>query len=271
MVDAKQAVSMLALLLAAGRLGLAEDALLPLPKEILQEETIKNDAAPCVQPPRLLGWDDYQGPFQEVVGTFARNLDRGTAQVRHYRPDAVLCSLMLKDKFMAFVGDTKDPKAFLSSAFNAALDQAAHRDPTFGQGMAGYGKRFNSDFASQTTARFIMDFAYPTIFREDPRYYRLGHGAAQTRLFHALEHSVVAHRDNGTQMFNFTEWLGTTTAVVVNDEYHPGNPRGFRPTAEAVAFSLGTDMGFDVLREFWPEIAHKFRMPFRDRESFIAK
>ena len=263
---------MLALVLVSGRLILAEENLLPpLPRVIEEEETVKNDAAPCLQPPRLVGLDDYQGPFQEVVGAFARKLDRGPAQVPHYRPGAVLCSLMLKDKFMAFVNDTKDPLMFLSSAFNAALDQASHRDPTFGQGMAGYGKRFSSDFASQTTSRFIMTFAYPTIFREDPRYYRLGRGTARARLFHALEHTVVAHRDNGTRMFNFTEWLGTTTSVVVNDAYHPGNPRGFSPTAEAVAFSVGTDMGFDVLREFWPEIAHKLRMPFRDRESFIAK
>lgn len=30
-----------------------------------------------------------------------------------------------------------------------------------------------------------------------------------------------------------------------------------------------TDMGFDVLREFWPEIAHKLRMPFRDKPESV--
>jgi hypothetical protein len=25
-------------------------------------------------------------------------------------------------------------------------------------------------------------------------------------------------------------------------------------------------MGFDVLREFWPEVVHKFHLPFRDRD-----
>lgn len=31
-----------------------------------------------------------------------------------------------------------------------------------------------------------------------------------------------------------------------------------------VGFSVGQDVGFDVLREFWPEVARKLRMPFRD-------
>ena len=30
-----------------------------------------------------------------------------------------------------------------------------------------------------------------------------------------------------------------------------------------MGYSLLQDMGFDVLREFWPEISRKFRLPFR--------
>jgi hypothetical protein len=245
---------------------LERDLLSSAPKEIQQVETQQNAAAACLQPAPLVAWEDYRGPFQKLAGTFARKLERKSAHPLHYKPDAVLCSLMLKDKFMLFVADTKDPVSFLSSAFNAGIAQATNQDPTFGQGWGGYSKRFSADFASQTTTRFLMDFAYPTIFSEDPRYYRSGRGGPRTRLFHALEHAFVAHRDNGSRMVNLTEWIGTTTAVVVNNVYHPGNERGFGPTAEAVGFSVAADMGFDVLREFWPEIAHKLKIPFRDRE-----
>jgi hypothetical protein len=30
-----------------------------------------------------------------------------------------------------------------------------------------------------------------------------------------------------------------------------------------VGISVLTDMGYDMLREFWPEISHKFKLPFR--------
>jgi len=204
--------------------------------------------------------------MRKVVGAFARKLERKAAHPPVYKPDTVLCSLKLKDKFMLFVTDTGDPVSFMSSGFNAGMAQASDDDPTYGQGAAGYGKRFSADFASQTTSRFLMDFAYPTIFSEDPRYYRLGHGSTRTRLFHALEHTVVAHRDSGARMVNYSEWFGTVTAVVVNNTYHSGNQRGFSGSARAVGFSVGMDMGVDVLREFWPEIAHKLKMPFRGPE-----
>jgi hypothetical protein len=110
---------------------------------------------------------------------------------------------------------------------------------------------------------FFKDFAYPTIFNEDPRYYRLAHASGGKRFLHAIEHMVVAHTDNGNRMFNFSEWLGTVSAISLSNVYHPGNKRGFAPSAEGLGFSVLSDMGFDVLREFWPEIAHKFKLPFR--------
>jgi hypothetical protein len=39
-----------------------------------QDPAKKNAPAPCLQPPPLLSWQDYQGPFQKVVGAFARKL-----------------------------------------------------------------------------------------------------------------------------------------------------------------------------------------------------
>jgi len=176
----------------------------------------------------------------------------------------------VKDKFILLVRDTFDPISFLSAAFNAGLDQASHRDPTFGQGAEGYGKRFGADFAGQTTWRFFTDFAYPTIFKEDPRYYRLIHGSGRRRFFHAVEHTFVAQRDSGKHMFNFSGWLGTATAVALNDVYHPGNERGLSPALRRGGYSLASGMGFGVLREFWPDIARKFHMPFRDTREQSA-
>ncbi len=75
----------------------------------------------------------------------------------------------------------------------------------------------------------------------------------------------MAHRDDGTRMFNFSEWLGTTSAAVLNNTYHPDTQRGFSATAERVSYSILEDMGFDILREFWPEISHKLKLPFRDQ------
>ena len=237
------------------------------PQELLQEQTVKNAAMPCVEPPPLVRWEDYQGKFAKLVGTFARKLERKSVHAPHYKLGAFLCTLELKDKFLLFVEDSFDPVTFLGVGFNAGIDQALNNDASFGQGATGYGKRFGANFAGQASGEFLKDFAYPAIFSEDPRYYRLAHGGSKKRIVHALGHAFVAHREGGTAMFNASEWLGTTSTVVLSNTYHPGNQRGFAPAAQAVGYSILEDIGFDLLREFWPEVARKFKLPFRDQND----
>lgn len=237
--------------------------------EHLPEQTQRSVAGSgtCLEPPPLIRWQDYRGPLQKTVGTIARRLERKTVHDPHYKQGVVLCSLELKDKFLLFVQDSTDPFAFLETGFNATLDQAQDLDPGFGQGAAGYGKRFGANFADQASFRFFSNFAYPAIFSEDPRYYRLGQGTGRQRFRHAVGHTFIAHRDNGEPMVNFSEWLGAASAVALSNLYHPGNRRGFSAAAAGVGYAVAADMGFDLLREFWPEVARKLRVPFRDRQT----
>jgi len=224
-------------------------------------------AAPCLEPPPMVRWEDYQGPLHKTVAALTRKLERTTVHPPHYKTGTVLCSLELDDKFFLFAQDAVDPLSFLSAGFNAGLDQASNQHTGFGQGSAGYGQRFGANFLSQTSSSFFKEFAYPAMFREDPRYYRVSHGSAKHRLLHAAEHVFVAHRDDGNPMFNVSEWLGTASSVWLNGTYYAGGPRGFAPEARRVTYSVLQDVGWDVLREFWPEIAHKLKMPFRDRRE----
>ena len=64
-------------------------------------------------------------------------------------------------------------------------------------------------------------------------------------------------------MFNYAEWLGAGSAAALGNLYHPGDDRGAAAIARNVGYRFAWDTGFDVLREFWPEIARKFKLPFR--------
>jgi hypothetical protein len=232
-------------------------------QQVLEEEPSKNVAVPCLEPPPLVSLSDYNSPLKKTVGVFARALERKSVHQPHYKPGVVLCSLELKDKFVLFVQDSLDPVALLSSGFGAGMDQASGRDPTFGQGASGYGKRFAANFADQASPKLFEDFAYPAMFSEDPRYYRLAHGSGGKRFLHAAGHVFVAHRVGGTHMPNYSEWLGTASGVALSNAYHPGSERGLGSAAKRVGYSLIQAIGFDVLREFWPEISWKFKLPFR--------
>jgi hypothetical protein len=71
-------------------------------------------------------------------------------------------------------------------------------------------------------------------------------------------------------MPNLSLWAGTTSSVALANLYHPDHDRGFTPAATRVGVSIGNNMAFDVLKEFWPEIVRKLRLPFRERQVVAA-
>jgi hypothetical protein len=239
----------------------------PVSPTDLPGQVVVNSSGQCVQPPPMVQLHDYDGPFHKVIGTFTQKLDRLSVHDPHYRPGFVLCSLEIKDKLFLFLRDSVDPETFLAAGFDAGISQAENEDPSFGQGGKGYAKRLGAGYTDQVQFRFFKEFAYPTVFSEDPRYYRMGQGPAGRRFLHAMVHSVVAYNDHSRPMFNFSEWLGEISAISLSNLYHPGNRRGFAPAAQSLATDVALDIGYDELREFWPEIARKFRLPFRDQNE----
>jgi hypothetical protein len=242
------------------------------PLAIEEVQTVQKPGEPCVQPPPPVRWQDYNGPFHKVLGIFAQKIDResvGTPHAPSYKPNTVLCSLEIKDKFKLFVRESVDPVTFLQAGFNAGISQASNDDAPYGQGVGGYVKRFGASYVDQVQFRFFKEFAYPVLLSEDPRYYRMSHGTVGKRIFHAVSHSFVAYHDNGHRMFNFSELLGNTTGEMLANLYHPGNTRGFRATATNVGIDFAWDSGYDVIREFWPEFSRVFHLPFRDQNEIV--
>lgn len=246
----------------------AQQRSVPTPAAPILEVTQLNPSAPCLQPPPIVRWEDYEGPFKKVVGAVGRRLERKSVGTPQYQSGTVLCSLTLRGKFQLFAADTFDPITFVDVAFNSGLDQARNNQPAFGQGAAGYGKRFGYSFSGEAAGEFFSVVVYSTIFAEDPRYYRLAYGSFQRRFFHAVAHTVVAKRTDGANEFNFCEWLGVISTSAVLHAYHTGRRRnGIGPAAEGISISIAQDTGWNVLREFWPEVAHKFKLPFRDENQ----
>jgi hypothetical protein len=264
----------LALIFSCSPLVLAQEPPPPLPSNI-QEPAPQNaniPAAPsslvansqrnCQEPESDFAGLEYNGPFKKLAEHFVGKPEIKTVTHPRDRSGSPICSLPVKRKFILFTRDTFEPVTFIIAGFNAGLAQAQNDDPTFGQGAEGYGRRFGAAFADQVSGQFFGTFFYPTILREDPRYYRLGTGPKGKRLYHAIEHAFVTHTDKGNHTFNFSEWMGATSTTALGNLYHPGNERGFQPAARGVAYSVTFDIGFDILREFWPELTKRARLPF---------
>jgi hypothetical protein len=222
------------------------------------------ETSPCVQPAPLYSAANYEGPLKKIVVYFARKPEIKTVHP-HLRPGLTVCALDASEKFHLFTQDSIEPVTFIGAAFDSGVAQTEDNDPSFGQGAAGYAKRYGAALADSVSGNFFHTYLFPVVFREDPRYYRKLEGNASARLSHALSHVFVAESDSGRKMFNFSEWLGTTSSVVLSNTYHPGNSRGIGQASQRIGVSIAWDAGFDALREFWPEIVRRLKLPFRER------
>ena len=219
---------------------------------------------PCDKPAELFSAREYSGPLQRLAAWFSRNPEITTVPA-HRRNGQRICGLNARQKFKMFAETTIDPVTFVGAGASAGFSQWQNDDSSWGQGAEGYGKRYAAAFTDSTASNFFGQFLYPVIFRQDPRYYRKGNGDTGARMGHALAHTFVTRSDAGNSAPNYSLWATTASTVALANLYHPGNDRGFPPAATRVGISIGEAMANNLLKEFWPEIVHKLRLPFRNR------
>src|SRR5262249_19071114 len=133
------------------------------------------------------------------------------------------------------------------------IAQAADSHPDFGQGMKGYAHRYLTSTADQLIANIMTESIMPSLFHQDPRYFRLGHGSATHRIGYALSRLFVARNDNGHWTFNAGEAAGNTAAALIGNAYYP-KERGVGDNASRIATQFATDGLSQILKEFWPDI-----------------
>jgi hypothetical protein len=152
-----------------------------------------------------------------------------------------------------------DPYEFVIVGVVAGINQAQNEDAAYGQGLVGYAKRYGSGFADQAIGNFMTGAIFPTILREDPRYFRLGRGRFARRFTYALSRLLLTRTDAGPghTQFNFSEVLGNGAAAGISNLYEVPQDRTLSNTATTWAEQISIDgLGFE-LKEFWPDIRRK--------------
>lgn len=160
-------------------------------------------------------------------------------------------------KFHLFYKTALDPTEFAITGIQAGISQAENSFPAYGQGASGYGKRYGAAFADQASSGFFANFFYPVLFKQDPRYFRLGQGRWQHRFGYALSQVVVGHKDNGERTFNWSNTLGALSAGGISNAYYPAADRGFGLTLNRAGISLLYGSLSGLAGEFWPDISRK--------------
>ena len=120
-------------------------------------------------------------------------------------------------KLRNYVFDAFGPYPIVGAAMAASIGQAENTPAAWGQGAAGYTRRFGSDFgiaAISTTTRYALAEA----LKEDTLYYRCECKGLLPRLSHAVVSTLTArHGEDGHRAFSVSglvaPYAGTMTAV----------------------------------------------------------
>jgi len=103
-----------------------------------------------------------------------------------------------KQKYSMAAREEFDWTSFVGAGFAAGLEQANNSFAGYGQGAAGYGKRYAAAFGNGLFTNFFSHAVYPSIFHQDPRYYYQGSGTIKSRALRGqLCHSGTQRQGTG--------------------------------------------------------------------------
>lgn len=172
------------------------------------------------------------------------------------------------EKFKVITRSSFDPVEFVWYGLISAVGQAQNSESAYGQGWGAYGKRYATNLADGTVEGFMTSAILPSVLKQDPRYYVLGHGGFWHRTSYALSRLIITRSDSGHSEFNASEVFGSAGAAAISTYgYHPESDKTISNTASVWGTQVGYDAIAIVVKEFWPDIRrtiHKKRAGDQD-------
>jgi hypothetical protein len=169
---------------------------------------------------------------------------------------AVLPKLTPRGKLAIAWGDATDRAIFFQTAFISGIGQATNGNPSFGQGIAGYAKRFGTTYADFAIENMMTEGVFPTLLHQDPRYFRRREGTGRSRLGYAISRLFITRTDSGRNQFNYSEVVGSATSLAISNAYYPDG-RNVGNNMGRYGLQLGFDAASNILKEFWPDLKRK--------------
>ena len=161
-----------------------------------------------------------------------------------------------KERFEQYILNTLGPVPLMGEALGSGLNQWSSTPGEWGQGWGAYGKRYASNLG-YNAARQTIAYGVATLFHEDSRYFASEEHGFWPRTRHALISTVTARRRDGTRGFSFSSVGGVAGGVAIQSLWGPPSMQTARSAAINSGISLGVTAGFNVVREFLPDLLRR--------------
>jgi hypothetical protein len=215
-------------------------------------------SAPVLAAPKIYAFDHLQFSSAAIKGAFSH--DNLVKMARNFVPGQPLpdappyVPLSKQQKFDLFVHRSYSFDTVSGAIMDSLTAQATGAYPSFGGGMAGYGKRLGAATAGAESASFFSTFALPTLLHQDPRYFRATQTEVSQRLAYAASRVLIGRSDDGRNVVNTSLILSQFIQAAVSNAYIPYRRETVPGTMENAVAGLGSVAQARILNEFWPDI-----------------
>lgn len=158
------------------------------------------------------------------------------------------------DKLRLSFQEQGTPFALASMLFASGWEQLVNSNPKYGTNSTAYAERLGAAAARQSSQAIFSDGIYASIFRQDPRYYRLANGSTFKRIFYAAGRTFRTRSDSGNPEINYSLLFGHATAQGLTLAYYPDRSQNGHVAITGFAWSLLGSMLGNQYHEFWPDV-----------------
>ena len=165
-------------------------------------------------------------------------------------------TLTEKKRFQLYLVNTVGPIPIFGEALAAGISQWGNRPEEWGQGWNAYGKRFANNVAYNGVRQSIT-YGTSVLFHEDNRYFASHKQGFWPRTGYAVLSTITARRPGGGRSLSVSSVAGVIGASTSASFWGPRSWRGAGNISVNAAFSFGATAGFNVVREFLPDLLQR--------------
>ena len=171
----------------------------------------------------------------------------GTRNANDFRP------MTQRERTHLYFKTMVNPLGYIKAGFSAGIDQWKDKPPEWEQGMSGYGKRF-ANIVGQYSIQRTVTFGLSSAFHEDNRYFNSGKKGFLPRTWYAVTSGILARHDDGTRHVSVSQLGGVAVGAFLSRLWQPPSQDSAGDGAVSFGITMGSNMGFSVVKEFIPDI-----------------
>jgi hypothetical protein len=151
------------------------------------------------------------------------------------------------------------PATFSRTLTAAIADQIRRFPEQWGHGVThGFGTRAASEYG-QVAIENLIETGVQAWHKEDPRYFRRGHGNFFRRTWHVVENTLVVHSTDGRRTVSLATPASAYGSWAIAARWYPSDLHGAASFFRYGSSNMGMKAAGNFLKEFWPDVRAVFK------------